>query len=76
MDLEVGLLIASQDCAEVFEGSTIAVYPRVLDWLQEISQMKVLLHIEGYVDGCYCKEESRFILLHNLYQGSVSLHES
>ena len=67
MNIEIRLLMISQQSTEVFEGDAIAVDRRVLAWNEEVSEVEVFLHEKCDIDGSDGEEEPCTILLHLHY---------
>ena len=76
MNLQVAVFVLTQKLAKIFESLPTAIHSRVFSRDKELSQVKVLLHEEGYVDGSYCEKEAGLVLLHDLHQGLVLLCEA
>ena len=76
MNLEIAVFVLAQKLAKIFESLPTAVHSGVFSGDKELSQVKVLLHEEGYVDGSYCEKEAGLVLLHDLHQGLVPLSEA
>ena len=64
MDLLIGVRILSQQPQKVLEGPTTTVDLFVFARNKKISQVEILLHEEGDVDGGYREEEACLVLLH------------
>ena len=61
-------LVDSENSAEIFEGSSVAILFLISSRYQKISEMEVLLHKESDVYRSNSKEKIAWVVFHSLYK--------